>query len=73
MRRGGQATAAAAFLSGVPNLTAEAAEGNDSEVFKTYEEWRRLEKAASDADTEAELRHIPPYRDCYLHIPRAGR
>ncbi len=57
MRRGGQATAAAAFLSGVPNLTAEAAEGNDSEVFKTYEEWRRLEKAASDADTEAELRH----------------
>ncbi len=55
LRRGGQAVAvAAAFpIAGIPANAA----GGDTEVFKAYEEWQRLEKAASDADTEADVRH----------------
>ena len=56
LTRGGQVVAVAAAIPVIPAITAEAA-GDDAEVFKAYEEWVRLEKAASDADTETELRH----------------
>ncbi len=54
LKRGGQAVAVAAAFP-IAGISANAA-GGDAELFKAYEEWQRLEKAASDADTEAELR-----------------
>ncbi len=56
LARGGQAVAVAAAFPVIHNIAAEAAQG-DAEVFTAYEEWKRLEKAASAADTEADLRH----------------
>ena len=57
LARGGRALTVAAILPVAVTSAQAEVEADDAEVFKAYEEWQRLEKVASDADTEADVRH----------------